>query len=190
VSAIHNLRRHRLTVSDYHKMGETGILRESDRVELIEGEIFDMVPIGPQHAGMVGLLIQTLTPKVTGKAIINAQNPVILDEYSEPQPDILVLRPRQDFYRDTHPTAAGVILLIEICDTTVSTDRSLKMPLYAQHKIPEVWLIDLPNRCVELYRNPKPIERTYQQIEILREGKATSTELVEVSVDVEELFSY
>jgi Uma2 family endonuclease len=171
-------------------MGETGILRESDRVELIEGEIFDMVPIGPQHAGMVGLLIQTLTPKVTGKAIINAQNPVILDEYSEPQPDILVLRPRQDFYRDTHPTAAGVILLIEICDTTVSTDRSLKMPLYAQHKIPEVWLIDLPNRCVELYRNPKPIERTYQQIEILREGKATSTELVEVSVDVEELFSY
>ncbi len=188
MSAIHDLRRHRLTISDFHKMGESGILKDTDRVELIAGEIFDRAPIGPQHAGMVGLLIQTLTHEVRGKAILNAQNPVVLDEHSEPQPDILMLRPEQDYYRDAHPTADDVLLLIEVCDTTAGTDRNIKIPLYAQHKIPEVWLIDLPNRCVELYRKPNSGKRTYQQIKILREGTATCVALADICVDVGELF--
>ena len=101
-----------------------------------------------------------------------------------------MLRPKQDFYSNAHPTAADVVLLIEISDTTASTDRNTKIPLYAQHKIPEVWLIDLSNRCIELYRKPKPSARTYQQIEILREGTAKSAESVDVSLDVGMLFGF
>ena len=144
MSATPELKRHRLSVDDYHKMGQAGILSDADRIELIEGELVDMAPIGSEHAGIVYLLNRILTEILGGKAIIGAQNPIVLGDQSEPQPDILVLHPRKDFYRNSHPTSGDVFLLIEVSDTTANQDRNIKIPLYAQHNVPEVWLIDIP----------------------------------------------
>ena len=188
MSATRELKRHRLSVEDYHKMGQAGILSDADRVELIGGELVDMAPIGSEHAGIVYLLNRLLTEMLGEKAIIGAQNPIVLGNHSEPQPDILVLHPREDFYRNSHPTSGDVFLLIEVTDTTTNQDRKLKLPLYAQHNVPEVWLIDIPNRSVELYRKPHPPTRTYNHIEILREGTARATHLDALEIDLDLIF--
>lgn len=135
-------------------MGEVGILGKGARVELIEGEIIDMAPIGSPHAGMVRWLTQWLSRQVTNLAIVSVQNPVVLGTHSEPEPDVALLRPREDFYSTSHPASEDVLLIIEISDTALHYDREVKVPLYARHGIPEVWLIDLENRAVEIYRQP------------------------------------
>ncbi len=188
MSVSHDFNRHRLSVADYHKMGQAGILSGDDRVELIEGELVDMAPIGSEHAGIVNLLNRLLTEILGERAIIGVQNPIVLGDHSEPQPDILVLHPRKDFYRDSHPTSRDVFLLIEVSDTTANQDRNIKIALYAQHDIPEVWLIDIPNRSVELYRKPHSSTRTYQHIEILRDGTASCTQISELKIDLNRLF--
>ena len=161
--------RHRLlTVDDYHKMGEAGILGEDDRVELIEGELIDMAPIGSGHASDVMRLNMLLSTAVAGRAIISPQNPIRLGAHSEPQPDIAVLRYRNDFYEASHPQPADVLLLIEVAETTIRYDREVKIPLYARHGIPEVWLIDLQQERVEIYLQPS--SEGYRQI--LRPGKS------------------
>jgi Uma2 family endonuclease len=147
-------RRHLLTVEDYHKMGEAGILCEDDRVELIDGELIEMAPIGSDHAGKTIRLSTLLSSALAGRALISQQNPVHLGAYSEPQPDITVLRYRDDFYEKSHPRPEDVLLLTEIADTTIRYDRDVKIPLYARHGIPEVWLIDLQQERVEIYRQP------------------------------------
>src|SRR5712691_7513791 len=147
--------RHRLlTVDDYHKMAEAGILGEDDRVELIDGELIEMAPIGSNHAGEVMSLNMLLSAAVAGRAIISPQNPVRLSVHSEPQPDLTVLRFRDDFYRTSHPQPEDVLLLIEVADTTIRYDREIKIPLYARAGIPEVWLIDLQQERVEIYLQP------------------------------------
>jgi Uma2 family endonuclease len=108
--------KHRLTVADYHKMGEAGIFDEDARVELIEGELFDMPPIGSGHAGVVMIFIRLFTRAVGDLAIVGAQTPIVLGAESEPQPDILLLKPRDDFYTRSHPTPEDVLLLIEVAD--------------------------------------------------------------------------
>ena len=145
---------HLLTVGDFYKMGEAGILGPDDRVELIEGALIDMAPIGSPHAGMVTRLIHLFARLLDGRAVLSPQNPLRLDEHSEPQPDLSVLRAREDFYADAHPGPADVLLLIEVADTSVRFDRETKVPLYARHGVPEVWLIDLNARRVEVYRAP------------------------------------
>jgi Uma2 family endonuclease len=149
-----DIQRHLLTVDDYHKMGEAGILCEDDRVELIEGELIDMAPIGSDHAGKVIQLNALLGVLLAGRALLSPQNPIRLGEYSEPQPDMTILRLRDDFYRTAHPRPEDVLLVIEVADTTVLYDRNVKIPLYARHSIPEVWLIDLQKKQVEIYRQP------------------------------------
>lgn len=153
-SAQAEIRRHLLTVDDYHKMGEAGILGEDDRVELVERELIDMAPIGSEHAGQVIQLNALLSVLLAGRALLSPQNPVRLGEYSEPQPDIMILRLRGDFYRTAHPQPEDVLLLIEVADATIHYDRNMKIPLYARHGIPEVWLIDLQKKNVEIYRQP------------------------------------
>jgi len=148
------VRHYLLTVEDYHKMGEVGILCEDDRVELIEGELIEMAPIGSDHAGRVIGLNALLSRTLAGQALVSPQNPVRLSIHSEPQPDLTVLRLRGDFYRKSHPQPEDVLLLIEVADTTVRYDRDVKIPLYARHGIPEVWLIDLQQERVEIYRQP------------------------------------
>lgn len=146
--------RHRLTVAEYYRMGETGILAPDARVELIEGEIIDMPPIGSPHAGTVKYIGNRFAVAVRDKAIVSIQDPIFLDLHSEPQPDIALLRPRPDFYRSAHPTSADVFLIVEVADTSLAYDTQIKLPLYARHGIPEVWLVDLPNRRLIIHRTP------------------------------------
>ncbi len=116
------IRRHRFNVADYHRMGEAGILNEDDRVELIDGEIIEMTPIGSPHGGRVKQLNYLLTRAVGEEAIIAAQDPVILGDRSEPEPDLALLRPRADFYKESHPQPDDVLLLIEVADTSLEKD--------------------------------------------------------------------
>jgi len=148
-------RRRRLTVADYYRMAEVGILPPEARVELIDGEIIDMAPPGSPHAATVHYLTEVLVRAVDGRASVLAQNPVRLSEYSEPQPDVALLRRRDDFYREHHPRAEDVLLIIEVAATSLRFDRKTKLPLYARHGIPEMWLADLGGRRLVRYRAPQ-----------------------------------
>ncbi|HEX8652094.1 MAG TPA: Uma2 family endonuclease [Pyrinomonadaceae bacterium] len=143
-----------ITVDEYERMGEAGIFRPSDRLELLEGEIYELSSIGSRHAACVDFLIALLSEWARRRFIVRGQNPVRLDDFSEPQPDVALLRWRDDFYRHAHPTPADVLLIIEVADSTVESDRGFKIPLYAKAGIPEVWLINLPAEAVEVYAEP------------------------------------
>jgi Uma2 family endonuclease len=153
-SAAHVPTRHRLTVSDFHRMGEAGILHEDDRIELIDGEIIDMAPIGSLHAGTVMELNRALVRAVGDHAIVLVQSPIVLPEHSEPEPDLALLRPRADFYRSGHPEPNDVFLIVEIADTTLAYDREIKVPLYARHGLRELWLVDVENGRLHVYTSP------------------------------------
>lgn len=163
------LNRYRFTVAEYDRMVEAGILGEDDRVELIDGEILQMSPIGQRHASSVRRMIRLLTNLVGDAAIVDAQNPIHLDEHGEPQPDLALLAPRPDFYRQDHPDAPDVLLLIEVADSSLDYDRQIKLPLYAQAGIPEVWLVNLSANVVEVYRDPTL--DGYRTVEVRRHGE-------------------
>ena len=148
--------RHLFTVDEYYKMAQAGILHEDDRVELLEGEIVEMAPIGSRHAACVKRLNHIFSQSLGGRAIIGVQDPARLSERSEPQPDLTLLRPRPDFYSASHPGPEDVLLLIEVADTTEDYDREIKMPLYALSGIAEVWLVALVSGVIEVYRDPSP----------------------------------
>ena len=154
--------RHRFTVEDYQRLGERSIFREEARVELVEGEIIDMTPIGSKHAAAVRRLDQILARAVDERGIVSVQSPVVLGEYSEPEPDIAVLRPRQDFYASAHPGPTDVLLIVEVGDTSVRYDREIKIPLYARHGIPEVWLLDLEGGSLTICSVPS--ESGYERV--------------------------
>ena len=147
-------RRHRLSVADYYRMAEVGILRPDERVELIDGEIIDMAPVGSVHAGTVDQMAKILGDAVGERAIVRARNPISLDDHSEPEPDIALLRRRDDFYKSAHPTPDDILLVVEIADSSLLFDRNVKVPLYARHGIVEVWLVDVKTWRVTRYRNP------------------------------------
>lgn len=157
------------TVSEYHSMAEAGILSEDDRVELIEGEIYRMAPIGSLHAGCVNRLIHLFKG---AEAILAAQNPVVLNDFSEPQPDMALLRWRDDFYASSHPNPDDILLLIEVADASVGFDRGVKIPLYARRGIRELWLVDLKKDTVEVHREPSPT--AFRDVLKLRKGDRIS----------------
>jgi Uma2 family endonuclease len=182
--------KHRLKVADYHKMGEAGIFDEDARVELIDGELFDMPPIGSGHSGVVRILIHIFSRAVGVLALVDVQNPVVLGDDSEPQPDIALLKPRDDFYTKSHPTPEDVLLLIEVADSSTYYDRSIKVPLYARYRIPEVWLIDLPHKRLEVYRSPNPEHAVYQRFEQYYEGTVSPQLLTDVTISIGDLFRF
>jgi Uma2 family endonuclease len=145
---------YRFTVGEYYQMAEAGILNEDSRVELLEGQIVDMAAIGSRHAACVRRLSRSFFEKVTGKAIVSIQNPVRLNEQSEPQPDVMLLWSRPEYYANGHPGPEDVLLLVEVGDTTAAWDRERKLPLYAAARVREVWLVDLPAGTVEVCRRP------------------------------------
>ena len=151
--------RHKLTVADIYRMLDAGILSEDDRVELIEGELLDMAPIGSDHATTVDRFTEALVLACAGRAIVRVQNPVRLDDLNEPQPDFAILRPRPQGYRAGHPGPADVLLLIEVADSTLRFDRKVKLPLYVRFGIPEVWIANLQTRVLETHRTP--VDGTY-----------------------------
>jgi Uma2 family endonuclease len=148
------MQRRLFTVQEYHLMGKAGILCEDDRVELIEGEIVQMAAIGTRHASSVKPLIAVFSDLERRRAIIGAQHPIQLNERTEPQPDIVLLQPRADYYATAHPVPSEVLLLVEVSDSTVDFDREVKVPNYARSGIQEVWLWDREVNCLEVFREP------------------------------------
>jgi Uma2 family endonuclease len=162
------------SVDEYHRMSDAGILSEDDRVELIEGEIIKMSPIGSHHAGCVNRLNTLLNRRAGQEAIVSVQNPVRLDDYSEPEPDLALLKPRADFYAQSLPTADDVLLIIEVADTSIDYDRDVKLPLYARAGIPGVWLANLPDDRVEAYS--QPVNGVYQKVKYAERGDSLPLE--------------
>ncbi len=148
------LKRRRFTVDEYHRMAEAGILGEDDRVELIDGEIVAMSPIGSRHAAVVSRAAETLARAAGGRAIVRPQCPILVDDWSEPQPDLALARPRHDYYGAEHPGPADVLLVVEVADTSLEYDRDTKAPRYAQAGIPELWIFDLHRWQVLAYQEP------------------------------------
>ena len=146
---------HRFTVTDFYKMAEAGIFHEDSRVELIRGQIIDMAPIGGPHGGTVNQFNYLLIMGVARRGVVSVQNPVRLDDFSEPQPDFAVLQPRADYYKSGTPKAEDVLLIIEVADSSLNFDRRVKTALYAENGIPEYWIVNLTDRVVEVYRGPK-----------------------------------
>jgi Uma2 family endonuclease len=162
--------RHRFTVEEYYRLAEVGVLKEDDRVELIEGEIVDMTPIGSRHAATVNLLNHWLVTGCGTRGIVQVQGPLRLGFHSEPQPDLVVLTPRDDFYRDKAPAPDDVLLLIEVADTSLPYDQRVKLPLYARAGVREVWLVDLVRHRVEVCTDPGP--DGYRRVETRERGDA------------------
>ena len=161
--------KYRFTVEDYYRMADVGILAPDARVELLQGEIVEMFPIGPFHSG-VGTRLQTIFTKAGGdRWIVRSQYPVHLDDGSEPQPDLALVKPRDDFYTESHPQPQDVYLLVEVADSSVRFDREEKLPIYARAGIPEFWLVNLVERKVEVYREPSP-EGVYRVVILSRNG--------------------
>lgn len=147
--------RHKLSVEDYHRIADAGIFGAEDRIELIDGDLIDMAPIGQPHAATVSGLNQALVIACAGRAIVWPQNPVQLDVSNEPQPDLAVLRSRADYYATgARPGPSDVLLVIEVADSSLRFDRTVKLPLYARSGIAELWIVDVQRRVMEAYRGP------------------------------------
>jgi Uma2 family endonuclease len=181
-----NLAKHYFTVSEYERMGETGVFAPDARVELIAGEIFEMSPIGIPHAACVDVAADLLHTQLQGEAIVRVQNPIVLDDFSEPQPDISILRFRDDRYRKNHPRPADILLVIEVSDSTLELDRGIKVPLYARAGIREALIINLVDEQIEHYTNPE-IDG-YKMTRIFKRGKRfNSTSIPSILLDVDHI---
>ena len=167
------------SVDDYHRMADLGILDEDDRVELLDGQVVEMTPLGPEHAACVDALTRILSRRVGDAAVVRVQNPLILGTRWEPQPDVALLKPRADGYRASHPGAGDVLLVIEVADSSAGSDRDVKLPLYARAGIPETWLVDLANEVIEVQRQPGP--DGYREVHTLRRGDTLSALLLPAS---------
>jgi Uma2 family endonuclease len=166
------MKRRLFTVQEYHLMSEAGVFSDRERVELIEGEIIQMAAIGTRHASCVRRLIGQFRQIPEEIAILDVQNPIQLSERTEPQPDVVLLRPRSDYYAIAHPIPSEVLLLVEVSDSTVDFDRDVKVPNYARSGIQEVWLWDLEVNCLEVYR--QPTINGYTSIQKLESGQQIS----------------
>ena len=147
-------RRHRITVANYYRMAEAGLFEPGDRVELVNGDIVDMPPMGSRHAGILHRLARMLDAAIGERASVRQQLPLRLDDESEPQPDIALVEPREDDYIGRHPSACDVLLVVEVSLATLAYDRDVKVPLYARHGVPEAWIVDLNEDCLQVYREP------------------------------------
>ncbi|OCQ95638.1 hypothetical protein BCD67_10490 [Oscillatoriales cyanobacterium USR001] len=160
------------TVQEYHLMIEAGVFMNNDRVELIEGEIIEMAAIGTRHASCVRRLIHRFSVIPEEIAILDVQDPIQLTERTEPQPDVVLLQPRADYYATAHPRPSEVLLLMEVSDSTIDFDRDVKVPNYARSGIQEVWLWNLEDNCLEVYRFPTG--NGYNSIQIFQRGEMVS----------------
>lgn len=182
-------RLHRITVDEYYRMAEVGLLTPKARVELIEGVIIDMTPIGELHAAVVDRLARVLFKIPEDKVIVRVQGPVRLSTYSEPEPDCALLKPREDTYRRRHPSGTDTLLAVEVSDTTLRFDLRTKMPLYARHGVAEVWVADVNRSGIHVCRRRTDIG--YSDIEFVEEpGRLPIAALEGVSVDLTGLFRF
>jgi Uma2 family endonuclease len=180
------VKRHGFTAREYHAMGEAGVLGEDDRVELVDGEIVDMAPIGSRHLSCVVALTHLLVERAQGRYFVSVQNPVRLSERDEPQPDLTLLRRRPDPAAPSPPDPEGVLAVVEVSDTTLSYDRNVKLPLYARTGISEAWVIDLKVGNVEAHSEPAP--DGYRESRSFGSGDRVASGIVEgLSVSLDEV---
>jgi Uma2 family endonuclease len=180
--------RHRITVHEYHRMAEVGLLAPDARVELIEGEIIDMAPIGNDHQSVVDQLNRLLVRAVGDDAIVRVQGSIRLSNWSEPEPDVVLLAPRPDFYRSEFALGTDTLLVIEVSDTTLRYDRDVKVPLYARHGVPEVWVFDLNGGVLLVYGALR--DGQYERhVALERPATAPVTRLLGVTLDLAALFA-
>ena len=180
--------RHRITVHDYHRMGEIGVFAPDARVELIEGEINDMAPIGNDHQSMVDQLNRALVMAVGDSAIVRTQGSIRLSQWSEPEPDVVLLKPRADFYRGEFALGTDTLLVIEVSDTTLKYDRDIKVPLYARHGVPEAWVVDVNGNALLVYGDLR--DGKYERhVALERPASVAVTHLSSVTLDVAALFA-
>jgi len=163
------------TVGEYHQMIEVGILAEDDRVELIKGEVVKMSPIGSRHAACVKRLNRLFAERLGKLALISVQDPIHLDEHSEPEPDLALLQPRADFYAQAHPEPEDILLIVEVAETSTDYDRQIKIPMYGQNGITEAWVVNLAANLIEVYRQPSPAG--YGQVQHFKRGQSLSPQV-------------
>ena len=178
---------YRFTVHDYHAMIDAGILGEGDHVELIEGEILQMAPFNPPHPACIDVLNMRLAPALAGRAIVRVQSSFRIAEHSEPEPDMLILRPRHDFYGLSLPGPGDTLLAIEVAETSLRYDRIVKARLYAQADIPEYWLVNVITLTVTVFRDPSP-EGYRQVIEASGADRLSPLAFPDISLAVAGLF--
>lgn len=176
---------HRFTVEDYYGMAESGILKPGAKVELIEGEIIDMLPAGIGHNGPLSGLTTLFGKLANDRWVTQSQGPLRIDEFSEPEPDLLLLRPPWKRYTQAHPVPEDVFLLIEVSDSSLLYDRGKKLPLYARAGIAEVWIVNVSQRQVEVFREPHYLG--YEQHAIVKEGLIAPVAFPDAQIDVTEL---
>lgn len=180
---------HRFNVERFHRMIEAGVFDDGDRVELIDGEMRAMPPIGPPHRSATDTLTMLFAPPLAGRAIIRVQGPLTLDDGTEVYPDFMVLRWRDDRYARANPTPEDVRLLIEVADSSLALDRGLKLGKYARAGIGRYWVADIPHRTLHDYRDPDRFGGRYRQLHSVGEGRISITiEDAEIQVQIAELF--
>jgi Uma2 family endonuclease len=187
-TVLQHPQRHAVSAQEYLRMAEASVFAPDARLELIEGEIVEMAPIGSRHAGAVKTLNRLLVQRAGDRAVVSVQDPVVVADRSVPQPDLALLNPRDDDYSSSHPSAADVLLAIEVADTTLAFDVGTKVPLYARCGIPEVWVVDLSDRTIRIYREPSA--RGYRESFIVtQEESVQCVALPQVYVAARELVS-
>ncbi|HYE93672.1 MAG TPA: Uma2 family endonuclease [Terriglobales bacterium] len=181
--------RRKFTREEYHRMGEVGILKDTDRVELIRGEIVEMSPAGRRHRAFVDNLNSLLMPRLAGRAIVSVQNPVVLSDDTEPQPDLQILRRRSVPYKEREAFAEDTLLLIEVAETSLRYDRSTKLRLYAEAGIQEYWIVDCAAEAVQIHRSPHA--EGYREVLRVTEAGATVSPLAfpDVTLTLAEIFA-
>jgi Uma2 family endonuclease len=180
--------RRRFTADDYQRMGQAGILRAEDHVELIDGEIVTMTPIGPRHCASVDRATRAFVTKAGDSAIVRVQGSVRLDLYSEPEPDIVLLRPRSDFYASRHPGPAEILLIVEVAESSIDYDRDVKSRVYARSGVQEYWLADLNENVVFCHSGIE--DGTYRNVRRYTRGQLLAPLLLpECVVSTDDLIS-
>ena len=165
-------KRRRFDVWEYHAMGDAGILEDGERVELIDGDILTMEPIGSGHVGSVNASNYALIQRVGNRAVVSVQNPLRLDANTEPEPNIALLKWRDDFYSNRIPVSQDALLIIEAADSSLAYDRGEKLAMYAYHDIPEVWISNLRDRVIEAHS--EPVDGVYTKSRVYRPGETIS----------------
>ncbi len=176
----------RFRVEDFRRMTEAGILPEESGWEIIDGYLVDKMSIGSKHASVVRRISKLLEKKFGEIIQVSGQNPIYIDEFNEPEPDIALLKPREDFYAESHPTAEDILLVIEVSNSTIEYDRDIKKTLYAEAGIIEFWIVNLPDNTIEVYSQPK--NGNYRLARILEKGETVESNSVEnLKLQVEEI---
>jgi Uma2 family endonuclease len=166
------LERRKFTLDEYHRLAETGFLTEDDRVELIDGEIIEMSPVGKAHNACINRNTRTLVQRLSDRAVVSVQNSVVILE-NEPLPDIAILQPNPSYYADRLATPEDILLIIEVADSSLTYDQEIKTSKYAQAGVQELWIVDLNDDMIWVYRNPSP--KGYLDIKAYKRGEHITT---------------